>query len=219
MKGYEMIAGLLSKLTRKLNNQGGAVALPWWERASQGVKTEVGRYSSGPLCCNHVLIESIGAFCSFAEGCCVHGNHPMQYITTHPMLYKGSPNAPLQNTIPYEEYEDAAWFFRGIHPRGELIEKRITIGNDVWLGRNVIICNYSNIGNGVIAGAGAVITKDVPDYAVDVGVPARIIRYRFEKTQIEALNTIQWWNWTDEEIRERYEDFYLPIDEFINKYI
>ena len=97
--------------------------------------------------------------------------------------------------------------------------KRITIGNDVWLGMNVIITNYANIGNGVIAGAGSVITRDVPDYAVVAGVPARIIRYRYEKTRIEALNQIAWWDWTDDEIRERYDDFYLPIDDFIKKYL
>jgi acetyltransferase-like isoleucine patch superfamily enzyme len=97
-------------------------------------------------------------------------------------------------------------------------QRRMTIENDVWFGRNVIITNSSNIGNGVIAAAGAVITKDVPDYAVVAGVPARIIKYRYIPNQIEALNKIEWWNWTDDEIRERYSDMYLPVDEFIRKY-
>lgn len=88
----------------------------------------------------------------------------------------------------------------------------------MWLGRNVIVTNSANIGNGVIAAAGAVITKDVPDYAVVAGIPARIIRYRYTHEQIEALNRIAWWNWTDDEIRERFDDFYLPIEEFIRKY-
>ena len=97
--------------------------------------------------------------------------------------------------------------------------ERITIGNDVWLGRNVIITNGSNIGNGVIAGAGAVITKDVPDYAIVAGVPARILRFRFEPDQIESLNKIKWWDWSDDKIRENYDDFYLPVDEFIRKHM
>ena len=88
----------------------------------------------------------------------------------------------------------------------------------MWLGRNVLITNSSNIGNGVIAGAGAVITKDVPDYAVVAGVPARIIRYRYTQEEIEALNRIAWWNWSDEKIRENYDDFYLGVKEFIYKY-
>ncbi|NLZ49867.1 MAG: hypothetical protein GX895_14010 [Clostridiales bacterium] len=92
------------------------------------------------------------------------------------------------------------------------------MGNDVWLGRNVTITNGANIGNGVIAGAGAVITKDVPDYAIVVGAPAKIVRYRYNPEQIEALNRICWWDWSDEQIRERYDDFFLPIDDFIAKY-
>lgn len=62
------------------------------------------------------------------------------------------------------------------------------------------------------------ITKDVPDYAVVAGVPARVIRYRYKKDEIEALNRIAWWNWPDEKIRENYEDFYLDIKEFIRKH-
>lgn len=72
---------------------------------------------------------------------------------------------------------------------------RSRIGNDVWLGRNVIVTNYANIGNGVIAGAGTIITKDVPDYAFVVGAPARIIRYRYSPEEIAALNKIAWWDW------------------------
>lgn len=95
---------------------------------------------------------------------------------------------------------------------------RLTIGNDVWLGKNVIITNYSNIGNGVIAGAGAVITKDIPDYAVVCGAPARIIKYRFSKKIIEELNAIAWWNWKDEDIVARWDDFQLDAVEFCEKY-
>jgi len=198
------------------------VALPkkyWWERVNDVCYTVIGKYSSGPICKNHQLIESIGAFCSFAEGVCVHGNHSMEYVTTHPMLYKGSINNPLDNQLPYEEYNEAPWYFDGVCPkgRGDDRAKRITIGNDVWLGRNVVIVNYSNIGNGVIAGAGAIITHDIPDYAVVAGVPARIIRYRYNQEQIAALNEIKWWDWPDWLIRERFDDFYLPIDEFIER--
>lgn len=119
----------------------------------------------------------------------------------------------------YNEYEKELWYFKGVIPQGVIPKtKRITIGNDVWLGLNTIITNGSNIGNGVIAGAGSVITKDIPDYAIVAGVPARIIRYRYTPEQIEKLNKIAWWDWTDNEIRERYKDFYLPIEEFLEKY-
>lgn len=192
--------------------------IPWYEKAGNLFHTSIGKYSSGPICHNHPLIESIGNFCSFAEGVCVHGNHGMQYVSTHPFLYKGSPNDPIEGIMPYEEYREARWYVPGVHPRGRIEQRRITIGSDVWLGRNTVIVNYANIGNGVIAGAGAIITNDVPDYAVVVGVPARIVKYRYTTEQIEALNKIKWWDWDDEIIRERYDDFYLDIEDFIAKY-
>ena len=181
-------------------------------------KTEIGRHSYGPICCNHQWIKSIGSFCSFAKGVDFVENHEFRYVTTHPIIYKGKNTEGYEYPIKLEEAED--WYLPGIEPKSEFVKKqrRATIGNDVWLGRNVIVTNSANIGNGVIAAAGAVITKDVPDYAVVAGVPARIIRYRYTPEQIEALNRIAWWNWTDDEIKERFDDFYLPIDEFIDKY-
>lgn len=180
--------------------------------------TEIGKYSYGPLCRNHVCIESIGAFCSFAFGTEVVVNHSAEYVTTHPMIYEG---AEFEKFLEFSFFKDRPYYFEGVQPRRDKIKpfKRIKIGNDVWLGRNVIITNYANIGNGVIAGAGSIITKDVPDYAVVVGAPARIIRFRYSPEEIESLNKIAWWDWTDDEIRERYDDFYLPVNEFIRKYL
>lgn len=174
--------------------------------------TKIGKYSYGPLCRNHPLIESIGAFTSIAAGAEVVWNHATQFITTHHLI------STLATT---KEDKEEKWYFEGVQPHRDKIKpiKRVKIGNDVWLGRNTTIANYANIGNGVIAGAGSVITKDVPDYAVVVGVPARIIRFRYSPSEIESLNKIAWWDWTDDEIRERYDDFYLPIDEFIKKYL
>ncbi len=179
--------------------------------------TQIGKYSYGPLCRDHNLIKSIGAFCSFATGVDVVENHEINYITTHPMIFRG---ANLTNYIEYAAFKKLDSYFPGVKPQREKLKKqrKITIGNDVWLGKNVIITNYANIGNGVIAGAGSIITKDVPDYAIVMGAPAKIIRYRYLPKEIESLNKIAWWNWTDEEIRERYNDFYLPADEFIRKY-
>ena len=179
--------------------------------------TEIGKYSYGQLCCDHICIKSIGAFCSIAKGVRVVPNHPMEYITTHPLLYAGRNYEAMKED--YTDYKERCFYFPGVQPRDvKKVNKRITIGNDVWLGENVVITNGANIGNGVIAGAGAVITRDVPDYAVVVGVPARIIRYRYTPEQIEKLNKIAWWDWPDEVIRERYDDFYLDIEAFLEKY-
>lgn len=181
-------------------------------------ETICGKYSYGPLC-EHWLVESVGAFCSFAQGTDVVMNHATEYISTHPFLYYSSEFNP---TIKgkYEENKEKSWFFSGVKPKG-IVGKlsKTRIGNDVWLGKNVIITNGANIGNGVIAAAGSVITKDVPDYAVVAGVPAKIKKYRYTSEQIEALNAIAWWNWSDEKIRECYDDFYLDVEEFIIKHI
>lgn len=175
-----------------------------------------GKYSYGPLC-NHWLVESVGAFCSFAIGTDVVPNHAMNYISTHPFIFADSKANPT--LVNYSFFKDEPGFFDGINPRGKVQKlRRIRIGNDVWLGKNVTITNGANIGNGVIAGAGSIITRDVPDYAVVVGVPARIIRYRYEQDEIAALNRIQWWNWSDDDIRNRYDDFFLPARDFIKKW-
>lgn len=180
--------------------------------------TKIGKYSYGPLCRNHPYVESIGAFSSFAHGTDVVVNHPVEYITTHPMIYQG---AEFEQFLEFSLWKNMPYYFDGVQPRRDKIKplKRIKIGSDVWLGQNVIITNYANIGNGVIAGAGSVITKDVPDYAVVAGVPAKIMRFRYSPEEIECLNRIAWWDWSDDEIRERYDDFYLPIHEFIRKYL
>lgn len=181
--------------------------------------TKCGKYSYGPLC-NHNLVESVGSFCSFAAGVNAVVNHAVDYITTHPFIYHSSAISTIFEK-DYAGYRNEPWYFEGVLPKGTVQVrnlKKSKIGSDVWLGKNVLITNGADIGNGVVAGAGAVITKDVPDYAVVAGVPARIIRYRYEKEEIEALNRIAWWDWPDEKIRECYEDFYLNIHEFIQKH-
>ena len=187
-------------------------------KVEEKFKTQIGKHSYGPLCRNHLLIESIGSFCSFAPGAEVVFNHVMQYITTSPIIYRGACEGEFEEFI---HFKGANYYIDGIQPRREKLKQvqRIKIGNDVWLGQNVLITNYANIGNGVIAGAGSIITKDVPDYAIVAGAPARVIKFRYSDDEIECLNKIAWWNWTDDEIRERYDDLYLPVDEFIKKYL
>lgn len=167
-------------------------------------KPKCGKYSYGPLCDNE-LVEGIGAFCSFANGATAVVNHPISLLSTHPFLYWDVP--------------DTDGYFPGVMHRKESRKiKKSKIGNDVWLGHNVIITNGANIGNGVIAAASSVITKDVPDYAVVAGVPARVLRYRYTPEQIGELNKIAWWDWTDEKIREYYDDFFEDVNVFINKH-
>ena len=74
------------------------------------------------------------------------------------------------------------------------------------------------IGNGAVIAANSVVTKDVTDYAVVVGSPAKVIKMKYDNHIISKLNQIAWWNWDPNLIELRTRDFYTNIDEFINKY-
>lgn len=176
------------------------------------ISERYGKYSYTDVLISNPYVERVGAFCSINESVMVTSNHSIDYISTHLFLNCG-------DNENYEKYKDELFYFPGVKPKGKPYKnKKVIIGNDVWLGKNVIITNGANIGNGVIAGAGAVITKDVPDYAVVVGAPARIIRYRYTQEQIKKLNKIAWWDWPDEKIRACYDDFFEDIDTFIKKH-
>lgn len=167
-------------------------------------RIRVGQYSYGPLTNEPeavACIESIGSFCSFAVGCRVVPEHPMNMVTTSRVVFSGA----------------ESWWPEFTGKTMSIEEKKTTIGNDVWLGANVLIKAGINIGDGAIIGAGAVVTKDIPDYAIAVGVPAKIIKYRFEPEQIERLKRIAWWDWPLEKILECWDDF-TDINKFIEKY-
>ncbi len=162
-----------------------------------------GRHSYGPITVDNGTVESIGNFCSFAANTEVVANHDV-YISSHEFL-----------SFP-GDWERHPGYVPGIivkHPR---YIKKTTIGNDVWIGKNSTIIAGCNIGNGVIVGANSVVTHDVPDYAMVAGNPSKIIKYRYSTRQIEALNQIAWWNWSDEKIKENLGTFYYDIEKFIS---
>lgn len=171
----------LRKAVRKYVNEANIVDIfkKENEEITYNCDNKIGKYTYGNGLAKNPYVEKIGAFCSINESVDVVPNHSMGYLSTHLFLQ-------FEDYKNYESYKDEMWYFDGVCPRWNPYKMRkVIIGNDVWLGKNVIITNGANIGNGVIAGAGAVITKDVPDYAIVVGVPARILRYRYTKEQID----------------------------------
>jgi virginiamycin A acetyltransferase len=95
----------------------------------------------------------------------------------------------------------------------------IEIGNDVWIGLNVIILSGVKIGDGVVIAAGSVVTKSIPAYSIYGGVPAKFIKLRLREDQIFELQKIQWWNWPIEKIRENEALFYNDVDKFIKTHV
>lgn len=138
-----------------------------------------------------IVSADIGKYCSIGK-CCQIGPwmHPTNYISTSPEILRKILERP-------DLYSD--------------LPPKVMIGNDVWIGSNSIIMGGVKIGNGAIIGAGAVVTKDVPDYAIVVGCPAYILRYRFDEVTIMKLNEICWWNWDKGNICKN-ESLFLKCD-------
>lgn len=140
---------------------------------------EIGRYT---YIGNRVQIDQhvtkIGRYCSIAAGCKLGlGPHPSHFLSTSTAFY--DPEGGLVQELLFDEYQ-------GAH--------ETLIGNDVWIGANTIIMAGVHVGNGSIIGAGAIVTKDVPAYSIVVGVPARLIKYRFDDALIDRLETSRWWD-------------------------
>ena len=91
-------------------------------------------------------------------------------------------------------------------------QRLLTIGNDVWIGAYAFInCSkVTSIGDGAIIGSGAVVLEDVPPYAIVVGVPAKVKRYRYSPEMIETLLRVQWWNWSVDEINANADALFSP---------
>ena len=143
----------------------------------------------------------IGKFCSIGPNfCCGLGIHPTNGISTAPMFY----STAKQNGITLckeNKIEEA---------------KQTFIGNDVFIGANVTLLDGVRIGDGAAIGAGAVVVDDIPPYAVAVGVPAKVVKYRFDEKTIEALLEKQWWNGTECEL-QKVERYFWDVESFIKE--
>ena len=144
-------------------------------------EVEIGRGTY--IASNSVIsMTAIGRFCSIGPNfLCGWGIHPTTGISTSPVFY----STYKQNGYTYA-------LTNKIEER-----KKIIIGNDVFIGANVFVLDGVTIGDGVVIGAGAVVSKDIPPYAIAVGCPIHIIKYRFPEEIREKLKNIQWWNFEE----------------------
>lgn len=202
----------MKKLMLKLSHMFRKAAIILEKKGAKKPDFKIGKCCYGPLAnpsdYDINFINSIGSFCSFGQNCRIVQPHYLG-VTTHQFLFSSWRYPELDKFIPHTKQKEVL--------EEHIFSKKTKIGNDVWVGANAIIIAGVNIGNGAIIGAGAVVTKDVPPYAVVGGVPAKIIKYRFSEEQIEELEKIQWWDWDYKTICERFDDF-LNIDDFIKKY-
>lgn len=164
------------------------------------------------------LAKEIGRFTSINASAKILNNHPLGYVTTHPML-----DTPMFYGKNYEMRkrmcEKYGKYFDNPECDKSPLRKNtsVYIGNDVWIGANVCILPGVKIGDGAIVAAGAVVTKDVPPYAIVGGVPAKVIKYRFEKEIIDLFLKIKWWDWSLDKIEDNIEFFYDPM-EFVRRF-
>jgi len=146
---------------------------------------EVGPFSYIGYRSNFTFTE-IGSFCSIGpEVICGLGKHPVDFVSTYPGFYSKEPTGSV-------------WF--GAHHEFKEQNKTV-IGSDVWIGARAVIIGGVTIGTGAIVAAGSVVTKDVPPYAIVGGVPAKIIRFRFNEMMIQQLLNSKWWKCSEDELK------------------
>lgn len=130
----------------------------------------------------------------------IRGQHPTErFASVHPAFYSLKEQYGFTYT-DRQKFDEFRWVDRDN-------EISVVIGNDVWIGSYVLIMEGVSIGDGAIVAAGAVVTKDVPPYAIVGGVPAKIIRYRFNDEQINDLLDMMWWDKGEAWIKSHAEYF------------
>ncbi|SFD13520.1 CatB-related O-acetyltransferase [Spirosoma endophyticum] len=148
-----------------------------------------------------ISYTTIGKFCSIGPNfLCGWGIHPISGISTNAVFY----STAKQNGFTYSKVDKIAE------------RQPIKIGNDVFIGANVTVLDGVTIGDGAVIGAGAIVSKDIPPYAIAVGCPIKVIKYRFTPEIIEELLSIQWWD-KNEETLKKVEKHFWDVNTFLEE--
>ena len=153
-----------------------------------------------------IAYSTIGKFSNIAANVRIYASmHPVERASLHHFTYRSAQY--------FEGEEDDAAFFEWRE------STPISVGHDTWIGHGAVIMPGVSIGNGAIIGSNAVVTKDVADFAIAVGVPARVIKQRFSDDVAGRLDRLKWWDWSHEALRVALPDFRkLGIEAFLEKY-
>lgn len=178
---HAKIRSVILRLIRKI--EGGY----FYEETSRSVYKKYHDIAIGYGSCGCIDLHCIpkgttfGNYCGISENTRIfNANHPPKYFTTHALLFNPRFGCTNEDVLP---------------------RTKLYIGHDVWTGySSIILPSVKSIGNGAIIGAGAVLTKDVDNYAIMVGNPAKCIRYRFNAEVIEKLEQSKWWLLSKEEL-------------------
>lgn len=140
-----------------------------------------------------IVNATIGRFCSIADFCRIGlPSHNPSLLSTSP-IFTIARNAAKTSWVD----KDVADFE----------SKHVTIGNDVWIASHALIMGGLTIGDGAVIASGAIVTKDVPPYAIVGGIPAKVIRYRFSPEIIDQLLKLKWWNFPEERLKKHLSCF------------
>jgi acetyltransferase-like isoleucine patch superfamily enzyme len=154
------------------------------------LESKIDEYSRISKGCS-LLFCSVGKFTSLADNVQVGAwRHPLQMASTSQLFY--NKNSLFNKWVKPIDYEQ---------------KLPVTIGNDVWIGSKSLIMGGVHVGDGAVIASHSVVTKNVPPYAIVGGIPAKIIKYRFDDETIKRLLEIKWWDFTEEEIEEKIAFF------------
>ena len=144
------------------------------------------------------IAAHIGKYCSIGGMVVtINGNHPSKdFVSTHPSFY-ATDNICRYSYVHEKKFEEFVNVENTIYP--------VVIGNDVWIGDRVTLIAGAPIGDGAVILAGAVVTKDVPPYAIVGGVPAKVLYFRYSEEDINWLLSIKWWDNTPGWFKEHWE--------------